>query len=189
MAYKIVWEDKRSKASPVMLGKHGNLITDSHIYDEGHQGHIFILTGSIDDLDTAESYDVLVRVGAKELHMQTIKGAVSGKAHGYIYEGTTVTTNGNELFPFCTNRVKKSVSDAKFYGGSTETSGQVIADNGTLIIETHFPATTARGMSVSDEVGVEIILNPNTNYLIKIDNEEATDIQVTNQMIWVEESK
>ncbi len=162
-------------------------IHESHHDYYNHLGQAFILSGSVDDLDKDATFDNLIQVGDMELHMLSIQGSVSGLAHGYIYEGTTFTNPGSAIAPVCANRIMASKSTTKCSGGSSETSNMAITDVGSLLVEAHFAADQKRAISTSQEVGIELTFAPHKNYLIRIDNEEAVnDIQVTNQLIWIE---
>lgn len=183
MPWKILFVGKDGKAYAV---DELVFVTRPSVEEHNHKGEVFSLSGSIDDLDQVHSFDVLIQTQEKELHMIVIQGSVSGIAHGYIYEGTTFTAAGDILTPICTNRTLAFKSGTICSGGSSETSGMVITSNGTLLDTTHFAADQKRGVSATEEILVELIFRRHTTYMIRLDNEHNADIQVTNQLVWIE---
>lgn len=176
--------DKDGNPRGLYISNRGAIAIADYVALSNAEGKGFYIMGSIHDLDANHSFDVLLQTGSKVVWLDSLEGLVSGASHGYMYEDTIIDTLDSEITILCANRVSCTGPTVKAYGGSTETSGQVITDVGTQIMDYHFPASGKQ--SIGGESSAKLLLKPHTNYLIRMDNEEVTDIEVTVHMVWIE---
>jgi len=132
-----------------------------------HQAHLANLWASGDynaSLANGANLDILVQVGAASAHM-AVEGAVGGDSVGYAYEGPTWSAAGGALTAVAVNRANVKSSTL------TLTSGPTLTGVGTNLMTKFLPGGQWwASPGGSGETGVKFILNPNTDYLFRINN-------------------
>ena len=121
-----------------------------------HEGELF----NVDDYNiiaSGNNRDILIITGSKEVH---INYSISSrfKCEIYIYEDTTVSSNGTVKTIFNMNRVSANTSLTTCYFTPT------IISLGTLI-SMHFKDV---GVITDFGLGEEYILKPNSKYLLRV---------------------
>lgn len=169
-----------------LLDDRGTVVTSDILLYSTLQGEVFILSGVDEEIGTGDSYEILIQVSRSPVFIVGIDAQSTGYALGYFYENTSIQTKGTEIIAECTNRILDLSSLSKYYGGDTNDSGQVITDEGDLFYETMFVANQVRNINDESEVGSPIVLKPYTNYLIRVTNEDVTNIKFSYEIVFDE---
>lgn len=187
MSANVKLVDNKGRPRGVLFNHHDAPVVVDYISNGLGLGYTYFVLNSIEDLDQNHSFDLLFQVGATPVNIVTIEGQADGVVHGYLYEGTEVSVLGTEVTPHCANRILNISSTVKLYGGSTETNGMTITNVGTMLMSHHFPGSTGPfSLGVSGSANADLVLNPNTNYLFRLDNETVADRAVMMHLVWME---
>jgi len=166
--------------------QNGLLVNEPHQVYRNHLGEVFAVTTTIEDLDAAHIYDIILGTDAAcEIHLLGMEIYTSGKAHAYLFEDTVYTIIGIPKTPVCLNRTAVTSSSVAVLTGSTETSSISITSTGDLLLESHYPADSKKNVAALNDFGVELILKDHTNYLLRVDNEDSTDIALSILLLFV----
>jgi len=185
--FRMIATDNDESLRHVLCDDNGITVNENHSDFHNHLGHAFSVSSVIEDLDAAHAYDMILSTGTScEIHLLTTEFYVSGASHAYIFEGLVYTMISVPLTPVCLNRTVTGSSCVTVATGSTETSSIAITTTGDLLFESHFPADVKKNVTALGDVGVEMILKPHTNYLIRIDNEDDADIIVSSFLTFID---
>jgi hypothetical protein len=121
----------------------------------------------------------LIRVGANAAHTSfSISGG--GDAYFYLYEDTTVSSNGTAAFVFNANRSSANTNLTLINEGPT-----ITADGTQLLSALLIGGAGGNAVGGTDgspvRLGSEIILDANTNYLLRLTNKsgQARDFSIS----------
>lgn len=131
-----------------------------------HERRMFHIEHGAASLANNGTIDFRILTGTLDVHTG-ILFSVGGQANIYLYEGITVTGNGNLVTALNMKRSAPNVSEARFY-----TSPTMTFPSGTQIISRTVPGGTSPTTRAGAEAraGVEWILKPQTNYGLRIQN-------------------
>ena len=135
-----------------------------------HDGNGFHLSGKISSLANGSSYNILLNTGNTETHLLVIHMDVTGAPCDiYIFEDTTVSSNGTTLSIHNTNRIKQ----LPYNGGAYHTP--IVTGDGTQI-DYHLLNGAKQSGGSSEVFDFEWVLKPNSNYLCRLMNNSAGSI-------------
>jgi hypothetical protein len=97
----------------------GSLVITQDVTAKSRQGLVHSFYIEDIDLDTGENKDTLIVTGKNCLFIDLDLQAFGGQLIAEIYEGTTVSDNGIELFPQPFNRNFSARLTTKIYSGPT----------------------------------------------------------------------
>jgi len=124
------------------------------------------------------NYDVLIKTGNKVLTLRDMsvnvnKNAASGTTEAMLFENTTVSANGTEVFPF--NNKRNSILT---FGNNIYTMPTITA-NGSKLIDYLVHSDWETYISPSYTTPYQIILKPNSNYLFRVYNNMQQSLDIT----------
>jgi hypothetical protein len=144
-----------------------------------HEGNAYILTSAaVLSIAKDSNLDIMIQTGANEVHLRDItvnvnKTSASGQTYLTLFEGTTTSANGTALTARNANRNSANTSSCSFFQGPTVTA------TGTplyvYIVHTDWETYIAPSYTTP----FELVLKPNTKYLIRLTNELLQTIQAT----------
>lgn len=128
-----------------------------------HRGRIFGFSFEDLDLGTAETDYILMRTGDEPVHT-FFQASATGFLKIELFEDAVVSNNGTTLPILPYSRLPNS-----YQFGMTAFTGPTVTSEGTLIgkrrILGHTQGASSAAVAISD--AVELVLKPNTNYLVK----------------------
>jgi hypothetical protein len=165
--------------STVSTGMNDTVISINYPYNQIHLGNHFMVTG-ITTLGSGASNQCLIQTGLKTVEfIIIISSEVDTKFE--IYEGAVISSNGTAITAFNNNRNSNTTPTCSVFNGPTITS------YGTNIFNaTTGGATTKSGGGLIHRSDQEIILKPNTNYIINGTNLGTTSEICSHQYQWYE---
>lgn len=135
------------------------LVTIDVAHHELHEGNHFFVKDWV-DIPSASTADLLYVSGAMEAHMRTsFEGTAAFQVD--IYEGTVTSNNGTLKTVHNRKRSSTNTCGCAIYTAPTVTS------TGTVFIRYKLGAGKTGGSSSAEN---EVILKPNTKYLIRLTN-------------------
>jgi len=159
----------------------GSLKTIDTAHHEVHEGEFFHLGHFFSDVADTASADILIRVGAsKNLHIN-FRAVAGGACDVFLYEGTTVTSNGSPNYgtaitPYDKNRETANTATGNYYYGPT------IDAVGTELVRDLLLGSTRPQSIIGGEVrsNSEWILKKGQTYLFRVTNGSggALDIDI-----------
>jgi len=116
--------------------------------------------------------NILVVTGAKAAHVRACDVALGNlPCQVDMYEGTTTSADGTAVPTLINcNRVSTDSPLAAMYYAAT------VTDNGTKIATTLVPTSAKDAGTIQSSFGEEIILKPNTKYLLTVTNNSGGPI-------------
>ncbi len=147
-----------------------------------HAGHTFASVAN------GASADILLSLGAKEAHT-VFEVFAGGQVSIYLYESPTVT-EGNEGTAVTAYNMKRSSANEP---GATVTHTPTVGDTGSvaLINGRILPGGTSPQTRVGGGIrqGVEWILAPTAQYLLRVTNTSGGTIAINVGLEWYEEEE
>ena len=138
------------------------------VHENTHEGLVFVVSHIFVDITDEDDVDYLIQVGDSSQH-SAFAADGGGNARFIIYENPTFTASGTGLQAFNLNRKSDNKSKGTFSHSPT------VTDPGTAIFSVSLPggnkhaAVGGEGGGLA-RAGQEIILGPNTNYLVRLTN-------------------
>ena len=160
----------------------------SEIHQAVHNGTAYDEVIEIYDVAKNGIVDIFITVGANYTFIQGVKVFCSqGNLRATILEDVIVSDNGTaQLEAVCRNRDLRSTPTTLFYINPT------ITDPGTSIYEQWVPPTDsgagADGFRISSGAEDQFLLRANTNYIMRLNNQCKTNIDIFFEMSWSEEA-
>ena len=146
-----------------------------------HQGNGFSRSDLHEGLAAAGVHYHMIKTGANDIHIEQLVVETSGApVRLEYYEDSVVSADGTPEPVGNNNRTSDKVSTTSFYHQPT------ITDVGNSIGATLIPSVTNQGGGVGILLGGEWILKPNTNYLIKLTNNDNAAIDYTFTLFFYE---
>lgn len=145
------------------------------VHSRIHAGQGFTYSSKVNVLTAANLDFLLINPAANYPHLRKFVFTVTGAPCDiYLYEGTTVSANGTAKTWTNSNRASVNTASLGLYEGPTVTGV------GTQIEYVMLPTTDKHGQSGSsvDDIGIEWVLNPSTNYLLRLTNGSGGAIDV-----------
>jgi len=144
---------------------------------DGKGFHVKAYDAALADTDVLE---VLIQVAGSALHVNISIGA-EGDFEAQVFEGTTISAAGTPITPLNLNRASSKQSTGIF------TTAPTITTDGVEIGHAVLPGGQ-RNNAIDTEVGGkgEIVLAPNTNYLIRAKNFSGSASRVSTTIIFYE---
>jgi len=147
----------------------GARVSVSHIAALSHEGKVFS-AGQFDaTLADDASLNLLIRVQDNPIYTR-FGAEMVGDGELIIFEGTTVSANGNPVTPVNLNRMSALASTALFSDGPTVTA------DGTEI--KHRVLTGDKEDEGVSSVGAVLIMAPNTFYLMRTTNRSGAQARI-----------
>lgn len=160
------------------------VISEPHAMN--HRGKMFHTFHKFSAVADAASVEILIKVGAAELHLQKFRVSVgAGDVDWFLYEGATSSADGTGMVETCTNREAANTPTATFFHTPTLTG------DGTQIFQ-HWvpPSATGVGQSAAgisnSEAGEEWELDASTDYMQRITNNSGGSIDIFVEYLWYE---
>jgi hypothetical protein len=151
------------------------------VHHQGHNSNLWIAGHYDSVVGSNVSVDVLLKTPAAWSAHMTAEGAAGGDAVGYLFEGTSVSSDGTALTVVCTNR--EDPKTAKVTAFHTPT----VTGNGMLVMAKFMPGGnwwfSPGGQS---STGAEIILKQSTNYLLRVTNISGGSVPISAGANWYE---
>lgn len=184
--FALVVQTDRSYSAPI--GPAYDIITGAQLtidvsHHEVHEGEMFHAEYTNASVSDAASVDVLLRTGAKDAHT-VFDVYAGGQARVYLYESVTVTTTGTAVTPYNMNRTYSLTPTVGISQTPTVLVGSTVLVNGRVL-----PGGASQQTRVGGGVrqGVEWILKPDTNYLIRATNTSGSAVPINVVTEWYEE--
>lgn len=152
------------------------------IHQHIHKGDAYICSSRVSLGSGAVLNALLVVPSGYTVHLRHVTSTTGGPILIDMYEETTVSANGSAGNWRNANRNFPDTPNMEIYSGPTITS------DGTLIFQQMVPGTGGFfGGGATLEIGIiEIVLKPNTNYLLRFTNNSTGTETVNNTCFWYE---
>lgn len=147
-----------------------------------NRGLVFASSFAVAVLANAASIEMLIRVTAGQAAHMGASIQVGGDSQAFLFEGPTTTDDGTGLARINSNRITPVGASA-----TLTFSGPTVTVDGTEL-GTEFLAG-GRGGNASGAEGVsagKTILNPGTDYLIRVTNQSGGNIYASINFGWYE---
>ena len=133
-----------------------------------HKGKFYTACNIFNSVANTSSAEVLIQVGSnKKLHF--VKNcAAGGDAEVFLFEGTTFSAAGTSITAYNLNRSSSSTTDATITHTPTLTADGTQINCGFIPGGGIFGAGGSNGGPIRS--GTEIVLDVNTDYLIRLTN-------------------
>jgi len=158
----------------------GGRVTIDFVTALVHVGKVFRISMYDAALADTNSQELLIQVGDNEIHIN-VTVSVLGDFEVFLFEGTTVSDDGTPVVPLNLNRTSSLVS-----AGTFSTSPTITGD-GTELAHAVLPGGQ-RNQAIENEVGGdgEVILAPNTIYLLRSTNFSGGASRVSTSIVFYE---
>ncbi len=145
-----------------------------------HEGKAFKTTLYDASIADTASQELLIQVSDNPIHLNLTIAAL-GDFEVFLFEGTTFSAAGSPIVPLNLNRASALASTCVFNDSPTITA------DGTEIAHTVLPGGQ-RNQAVDNEVGGdgELILAPNTDYLVRATNFSGSASRVSTSVTFYE---
>jgi hypothetical protein len=141
------------------------LVEDGQLYRNFHKA----------DISCEGTFNILIKAGSK-YPFAFLDAKADGDCHIEIYIGTTVSADGTEMNSGNYNFNSSNTPETTFYHTPTITSdGTYVANTWILGGSGSTPSQQTKATASMREL--DVILAPNTNYLIRYTNEAGRSIQ------------
>jgi len=194
--YNLRLVDKTTYHAPVSVVVFEDVLVDEQtnalktidtVHHEVHEGEMWHTGHTVASVANGNSMDLLFHSGgAYDCHM-TFEVFAGGQVSVYLYEAPTVAAEGDGT-PLVIYNMKRShvgASHSQAYHTPTiSATGTTALVNGRIL-----PGGTSAQTRVGGGIrqGVEWILNPGTNYLLRTTNTSGSAIAVNVGLEWYEE--
>ncbi len=137
-----------------------------------HDGMFFTARGIVPSIPAAGTFDILLKTGIIPPHFRKLVVTFDdGPVTIEFFEGTTVSADGVAASVINNNRMSSNVPLTGVFTGPT------VTDPGTSLGALAEPGGPAS--AEGPEIGEELILASNTNYMVRITNGAAGAIQTS----------
>jgi len=155
---------------------HVSDVSSQQIYD----GRIYISTHIEDSVANGASHDHLIRVGTF-VPIVNVTSSAGGDAELYIFESPSISATGTIISSYNKNRNYSDTPTMDVYEDPT------VTDTGTQLSEIFVPGGTgANSVGGTGTLQGEIILEANTDYLIRATNTAASAQDISITTLWYE---
>jgi hypothetical protein len=143
-------------------------IADAH--HENEVGNMYQVGHYDAAVANTASLEILIRTGSTLSLHSVFATNVGGDSVAYLFEAPTVTVVGTTITPINNNRNSANTAEGLFYHTPTTTADGTPLNNGTFIPGGSGGNAVGGSAGSSIRDGGEIILKPNTDYLVRITN-------------------
>ncbi len=139
-----------------------------------HLGKYYSLSHKFTAISSDNTESILIKVGSEPIHI-TFSIVTNGDADGAFYEGTEVSDNGTEanLINHKRTGTVRATDTKVFYSPSVSSKGTNLIDN-EYMPGGNWTFNFFGGASSKRE---EWVLAANTNYLVEVHNDSASEIK------------
>jgi len=163
----------------IMIWAGGSLVAQS-LDEKTSQGKSYIMTSLAEAVADDAVYDMLIQTGPKAVTMSFF-GSCGGASHGFLYEGTTVSSAGSALVATNLNR------PSGFLSAVTFTHTPTVSGLGTQIGVALIPGDSKKGEFGAETSGkAGFLLKPSTIYLLRIINKSSAPIDIVSGAVVIE---
>lgn len=164
----------------------GALIVMESVHHEVHEGEMFHASYTASSLANGNNLDMLLVVGASEVHA-TWEVFAGGQVTVTLYEAPTIQAagDGTAVTAYNMKRASTNAPTATVFHTPTVTAtGTTTLVNGRILPGGTSPTTRVGGGIRS---GAEWILKPSTKYLMRANNSSGGAIAINVALEWYEE--
>lgn len=171
-----------SAGTAIVADKSGGIRTNTELQSAVHDGVLFSYAthGAI---AASTSLILLGRVGAKQVHFDGFDMDISqGPFLIEMFESPTITAVGTQQTPSRRNRANNTASTMLLYSGTT------VSANGTLISD-DLMLLAGQGVNIlsgTATIDDGWVLKANTDYIIKLTNQAASETNYNANFAWHE---
>jgi len=162
----------------------GTVIIYSRLFNKILEGKAFSVSHRFEGISADASADIFFENpsgSTKNIFIVAVEVGGFGAGWVDIYRDNTVSSSGTQLTPTNLNLSSTNSSVANVEYGGTYTVG-------TLAHQTVLPGgTLVRSLGSIAEVGENVVLPPNNNFLVRITNKSGTTNDYSIRIIWWEE--
>jgi len=160
-----------------------SVISKDHRYEMIDLGLLFRNFHKL-DISSGGTGELLIKTGSKYTHM-ILDSVADGDTLVQIYGGTTTSDDGTLEPSGNFNFNSSNIAVTTMYSSPT------ITDDGTYIARTYMlggsgSSTPAQAHAAASMQNLDIVLTPNSNFMVRFTNEAGRDIQVLFEMTFAE---
>jgi hypothetical protein len=168
----------------IVADKSGGIRVNNEAQTALHDGNLFSFFSN-GTISGGSSIILLGKVGAKQVHFDWFVVDVSqGAFLVEFFESPTVTSNGTAQIVSKRNRASLISSTLALYSGAT------VSANGTLMSSDKLLSIGTGAKVLSGSAGIDDgwVLKSNTDYIIKLTNQESSTTSFNAKFVWHEPS-